>query len=843
VLISTLAWSGAHAADPRSQPQRNIPARGVVAYLEYEGLDAHAEAWKATAARAMLNDTPAGKMLSEVTRQVLDRFLKDLAAEVPNAKVTGADLVGLQDELVRRGFAMAVMMKRSEPDGVVVVLNGFGRKEPRARLERLMQFEGGLPRPTRIRGRDVYQDGAVDKQDAHKAEGGGRPGATQKPKPAPAAGLVPVVGPEPELEPAPDAEREKPALPTGPSVSMWYENEDLLILFASAEAGPAADEADRKQTRTMSHKEYLDLVLDVIEQKKPNITTHPGYKSALDEGRDLKGFEANGLLFIDPSAASLRVADMAGGLAGAVPFGAGLLGDGTTSVKLSIPSLVKGQAPLSIPLDGLMNRARQGPRTRGEDELGVPVKPAVPASPLYAIGDVPAGAPALPPPADGDGASKEVAKPAKPSDEKGKPAAPAEPVVRPSPSARQTAEPREVALGEQRKPDQAAIDGLEVLGLYGIKRLVGRWGFQGKALTTDVRIEAPGPRKSLLSVWFDQPAFSTNRLPPLPRTAREFTVAAFEPETSYQLIRDAFKAIDPEVEAAFKEAEQTIKDQAGLRLREDFLRLLGPTWTVIRLVPEGGASRSSKEFDPTEYVLVAGVKDAAAFGAVLDRSVALLNASLRKLDPADEGADGKKANDAEPPALAVERLPGPDRGYRLTSPAGIIPWLNTDTEPTILLGKSYIAIAADTDRARAVLAAEGNIDRRWRPEGEVVSAFDGLPANLTFLSIGDERNSIWPDGLAHLPATAQYLLGLLDVGTMPDAAASAPLLAFAGIPRPGAFRLRIGPSGVPKAKDLRSHLFPSVLAATVDARGLRIIGREAFPFACVSFAVKVNSKR
>jgi hypothetical protein len=31
----------------------------------------------------------------------------------------------------------------------------------------------------------------------------------------------------------------------------------------------------------------------------------------------------------------------------------------------------------------------------------------------------------------------------------------------------------------------------------------------------------------------------------------------------------------------------------------------------------------------------------------------------------------------------------------------------------------------------------------------------------------------------------------------------------------------------------RRNLFPSVLAATVDDRGFRLIGREAFPLACI----------
>lgn len=54
-------------------------------------------------------------------------------------------------------------------------------------------------------------------------------------------------------------------------------------------------------------------------------------------------------------------------------------------------------------------------------------------------------------------------------------------------------------------------DELKVLGLDGIERVVVRWGFQDKALLTDVRIEAPAPRKGIVAC-LEQSAFRKDHL-------------------------------------------------------------------------------------------------------------------------------------------------------------------------------------------------------------------------------------------------------------------------------------------------------------------------------------------
>ena len=71
-------------------------------------------------------------------------------------------------------------------------------------------------------------------------------------------------------------------------------------------------------------------------------------------------------------------------------------------------------------------------------------------------------------------------------------------------------------------------------------------------------------------------------------------------------------------------------------------------------------------------------------------------------------------------------------------------------------------------------------------------------------------------------------------GKPPGASVGSKLLGVLGVAQPGGFRLRIDPARVPKAEALRSQLFPSVLATAADDQGVRLIAREAVPFACTA---------
>lgn len=881
-LIPAIARGADHAhAAPRSFPDRNLTA-----YVEYDGLKAHAGAWKATAAHAMLNDTPAGAMITEIVKQIADRLLK----EVPNTRLKGSDFIALHDQLIAEGFAAGIYMEQGEPRALIIVFKGMGTKYSRGRLERLFRTLAGdtpLPAPIRVRGRELYQDNTSAPANNAPKQGAARVDLKLNGEAALTdnenrrlggadlnrndAALTDnenrrLAGVEP-------TKAEKPAAAHNdqPSLSAWFEKEDLIIVAAPSASENGAEVRDKDKPAPLTHAAFVAEVFDTIEGKRPNASQHPGYLSAAAEGADLKGFEADGLFFIEMGTKSEMLAGVAGALGGMNPLAIGGLSPlGNVTIKPSADLLrfFKGPSAISAAAEQLIGVSRTlrgssfptsrivipgngaelppgavvvphgnvlpsdpSPRRAPANERSAPSYPAPSPAPSPGPATTPSTVRCKEP--DSYSPPLTVDEPQSPVPQLGRSIPTETPAPTPIPTAPQGRE-----KPEEPKGDEKAIDAAEILGLNGITRIVGRWGFQEKSLITDVRIEAPAPRKGFVSWWIDQPAMSVDRLPPIPRGAREFTFGSFDLEPVYSKVVSFTKQLGPEAAAEFGELEAAVQKATGLRLREDFLRHLGPSWAVITPPSRADVPRRSNDFDPRDYVLVAGVKDPAALGAVVDKLAAQANAYLRSIDAGAGDAGARK--EADIPVMILEKIPAPDRGYRLTSPAGIIPWLDDEVEPVILIGRSCVVLAANVEQAREVILAEQGAERRWKPDGALANVFQGLPANLTFFSLGDPRKSAWPDALAHMPGTVQYLIGLVELGAGEGEPDASPALALIGIPRRGAFRLRLGPASLPKARDLRAHLFPSILAATVDARGLRIIGREAFPFACLPMDVNVK---
>ena len=122
--------------------------------------NAHAEAWKATAAHAMLAKTNAGTMLDEVARQWVDWWLpRDIFGPL-----SGADVLAVRDHLLSNGFALAIHVSLDGDVMATLVLNGVGHKDLVDRFRPFRRFffavneqiDGLLAGPIRIRGREVY---------------------------------------------------------------------------------------------------------------------------------------------------------------------------------------------------------------------------------------------------------------------------------------------------------------------------------------------------------------------------------------------------------------------------------------------------------------------------------------------------------------------------------------------------------------------------------------------------------------------------------------------------------------------------------------------------------------
>ncbi len=153
-IMAAHAWGqeatkGARAADLA----RYFPRKDLVAYGEFEGLDAHRIAWEKTAAYRLLNETTTGAMLEQSAARLMD-----LALGSQGATVGGRDLVALGEHLLRSGFAVGI--NRAGGAGptrcVALVIRGASTGKVRAIIDRLLRVaEHPRPRPGRSRSRVV----------------------------------------------------------------------------------------------------------------------------------------------------------------------------------------------------------------------------------------------------------------------------------------------------------------------------------------------------------------------------------------------------------------------------------------------------------------------------------------------------------------------------------------------------------------------------------------------------------------------------------------------------------------------------------------------------------------
>ncbi len=143
-LALVLAASGRVDAQAPTPLSAYVPGDEVAVYLEFQGLDAHADAWKRSSAYKILNDTPTGAMLDEVAVQFLTQKMP------PKSKITGAEAVILAKHLVRHGFIYAGLGKAANPQSqreVFVARGVFKNKETRPIVARLLSSVADPTKP------------------------------------------------------------------------------------------------------------------------------------------------------------------------------------------------------------------------------------------------------------------------------------------------------------------------------------------------------------------------------------------------------------------------------------------------------------------------------------------------------------------------------------------------------------------------------------------------------------------------------------------------------------------------------------------------------------------------
>ena len=118
-----------------------MPLKDLLAYLEFEGLDAHAEAWRASAAYKLLNETKLGAVLEDLALQGIEIIQETTPRE---QRVTGAEVFGFVKHIARNGFVVGISGKGPGQFGFVAVL----RRADRPEFKRLLEIAGAADRQT-----------------------------------------------------------------------------------------------------------------------------------------------------------------------------------------------------------------------------------------------------------------------------------------------------------------------------------------------------------------------------------------------------------------------------------------------------------------------------------------------------------------------------------------------------------------------------------------------------------------------------------------------------------------------------------------------------------------------
>jgi prepilin-type processing-associated H-X9-DG protein len=120
---------------------RYFPREDLVVYAEFDGLDAHREAWKKTATYRVLNETTTGAMLE----QTLARFLDEVVVSGTGVPARGREVVDLGEHLLRSGFAVGINRRGGAglPRSFGIVIRGGAKGQSRAILDRFLRAGEG----------------------------------------------------------------------------------------------------------------------------------------------------------------------------------------------------------------------------------------------------------------------------------------------------------------------------------------------------------------------------------------------------------------------------------------------------------------------------------------------------------------------------------------------------------------------------------------------------------------------------------------------------------------------------------------------------------------------------
>jgi hypothetical protein len=248
------------------------------------------------------------------------------------------------------------------------------------------------------------------------------------------------------------------------------------------------------------------------------------------------------------------------------------------------------------------------------------------------------------------------------------------------------------------------------------------------------------------------------------------------------------------------------------------------------------------------------------------------------------GRTPRRRGSRETLAPEFRLMPGQTKTYFLfVSPDASWKIVPPGVRPTIRIEGKYVVFASTHEAARVAL--ETVRKKAWKPSADVEKALSRLPDRPMLIALADPRESD-PGLLASLPGTLQARINSVIAmsvtktgtpGAVPDTIASPAVAggpvggllseprmrrsrvsrggersARGGVPAgypglaghsdapggPGGIsagsqenwiQLKVDPTHLPKAEDLKDLMFPGTLAVVADEQSIRLVTRESFP--------------
>ncbi len=351
------------------------------------------------------------------------------------------------------------------------------------------------------------------------------------------------------------------------------------------------------------------------------------------------------------------------------------------------------------------------------------------------------------------------------------------------------------------------------LGLDGIERVEARWGIQDKGILVTLGVNAPRPRRGILTL-FDQPPIKAGTRVFTAGADDSYTLMSIDPIKTANAILALVRHDNPDAAARIDYLTERFGERSGLSLRNDLLAKVGPRMALLLPAGGGGGSVMSFWFHPPDFVLLAELKDARDFAAKLDRLIEFANRELKTAGAMVRRQPGQPSRPGTEFA-EFRRLKVPEQGYVLAVPPAVLP-TPAGLRPTVIVepGRGLLVLAgspAAARRAGAALVLNG-------PPSEPAGGRDALVFSRT-----DPRDSL-PELLVNLPSLVQFI-GFS--ATQQPGPARPP--GSTGPSRRTPFRLQIDPDTIPDADQLRQYLFPSRFTLAANDDSIRMTAYQAFP--------------